>query len=45
MSVAENPYRSPQFAIAAQAAANERADFITKFCVTDRTASVYTFSV
>jgi FtsH-binding integral membrane protein len=30
MSVADSPYRSPQFAIAAQAEANARADFISK---------------
>ncbi len=30
MSYAENPYQSPSFAIAAQAADNERADFISK---------------
>ncbi len=30
MSYAENPYEAPQYSFAAQAAENERADFITK---------------
>ena len=30
MSYAENPYQAPQYTFAAQAAENERADFIVK---------------
>ena len=30
MSFADNPYQAPQYTFAAQAAVNERADFITK---------------